>query len=156
MTNDDLEEFNRYQDFISIELLKQLGWSINIFTSKYYQFEHGESLAGVEIKYDKKMAETGNLYFELYERHNKTQKFTPSGINRADNTIFWCIGNYNEAYIFVKSQLKYLCDNFEKNGFRKVENDTSIGVIIPVSYFEKHKLYVVKKLKFTGDEKCTK
>ena len=152
MSIDELEESARYQDYVSMQLHNQLGWSINLFTSRHYQYNYGESLAGVEIKYDKKMATTGNLYIELYERHNNTQNFVASGINRDDNTIFWCIGDYETAYIFVKSQLKYLCDNFKQNSFKIVETETSKGVLIPVSYFEKHKLYVVKKMNFKEEK----
>lgn len=148
MTYEELEEANRYQDFISVELMKRLGWSIGLFTSKHYQYNYGESLAGVEIKYDKKMASTKNLYIETHERHSTDKKFVASGINRQDNTLFWCIGDYNTAYIFVKAQLKHLCENFKSNGFKQVETDTSKGVLIPISYFEKHELLVVKKLNF--------
>lgn len=150
MTKDELEESLMYQDFIADELLTQLGWCINLYTSKQYQYNKGESRAGVEIKYDKKMATTGNLYIETHERHSTDKKFVTSGINRQDNTTFYLIGDNNVAYIFVKAQLKYLCDNFEKYNLKQVETDTSKGVLIPISFLEKHKLYVVKKLKFGG------
>lgn len=118
MNNDDLlEEANQYQDFIADQLLNELGWCINLYTSRQYQYNKGESRAGVEIKYDKKMATTGNLYIETHERHDVNKEFVASGINRQDNTLHWCIGDYNEAYIFVKSQLKSLCDNYKKYGF---------------------------------------
>ena len=148
MTKNEIEDSLEYQDFISVQLLQKLGWSINLYTSRKYQIEKGESISGIEIKNDKKMASTGNLYIELEERHSKDKPFVKSGILRDDNTILWIIGDYNTAYIFVKAQLKHLCEGSEKNGFKKVETETSKGVLIPLSYFDKHPLFIVKKLNF--------
>lgn len=152
MTKDELEDSLIYQDFIADQLLTQLGWCINLYTSRHYQYNKGESRAGVEIKYDKKMATTGNLYIETHERHNIEKEFVPSGINRQDNTILWCVGDTRFAYILVKEQLRYLCHNYKKFGFKDKITPTSKGIIIPVEFLEKNNIYVVKKLKF-GDEK---
>ena len=150
MTKDELEESLMYQDFIADELLTQLGWCINLYTSRQYQYNKGESRAGVEIKYDKKMATTGNLYIETHERHDVNKEFVASGINRQDNTIFWCIGDTRKAYIFVKHQLQYLCYHHKQFGFKVKQTPTSIGVLIPVKFLEENDIYVVKKLKFGG------
>lgn len=150
MTKDELEESLMYQDFIADELLTQLGWCINLYTSRQYQYNKGESRAGVEIKYDKKMATTGNLYIETYERHDVNKEFVASGINRQDNTIFWCIGDYNVAYFLVKKQLKCLCDNYKKLGFKDTTTETSKGILIPTKFLDSKDNYVVKKLKFGG------
>lgn len=143
---DKLEVGLQYQDFITLELYKR-GWSLNQFSSLKYQVEHGENIAGIEIKNDLQMQKTHNIYIELYEKAH-TGSFVFSGINRQDNTILWLIGDYNVAYVFVKKQLKYLCDNYQKYGFKKVETETSIGILIPVSFLNAHDLYVVKKLEF--------
>ena len=153
MTKDELEESLKYQDFIADQLLNELGWCINLYTSRFYQYNYGESRAGVEIKFDKKMASTGNLYIELEERHSTDKDFVPSGINRQDNTLHWCIGDYNEAYIFVKAQLKSLCTRCNEYNFRYIKTDTSRGILIPLSFFDKHGLYVVKKLNFKEQNK---
>lgn len=147
LSNEDLEIGWEYQDFISIQLLRQLGWSINQFVSRKYQVEVGESLAGIEIKNDRKMADTGNLYIEL-EELACNGKFVPSGINREDNALMWCIGDYKSAYILVKKQLKYLCEHYERFGFKKVETETSRGILIPVKFLEENDIYVVKKINF--------
>lgn len=148
MTKNEIEESLEYQDFISTYLLQKLGWSINLYTSRKYQIEKGESASGIEIKNDKKMATTGNLYIELEERHSTDKPFVKSGILRDDNTTFWIIGDYDTAYMFVKSQLKYLCDNYKMFRFIKTETETSRGVLIPLSYFKEHPLFIVKKLNF--------
>lgn len=144
---ENMEKSLEYQDFIAIELLKKLGWCINLMTSKRYQIEVGESICGVEIKNDRNMAKTGNLYIETAERHF-TPNFVPSGINRKDNTVFWVIGDYQTAYIFSKDQLKFMCNNYQKFGFKTTETDTSKGVLIPISYLEKVPFYVIRKLYF--------
>lgn len=153
MTKEELEESLRYQDFISLQLLNRLGWSINLFTSLFYQYKYGESRAGVEIKFDKKMASTGNLYIELEERHSTDKNFVPSGINRQDNTLFWCIGNYDVAFIILKKQLKLLCDKFDRFGFKEVATDTSKGILIPAKFLDANDIYIVKKLKFKEQDK---
>lgn len=147
MTKEDIESGLQYQDFIAIQLLQKLGWTLNQFASRKYQIEHGESISRIEIKNDNKMQETKNIYVELAEK-TVNGNFIASGITRQDNTLFWLIGDYNVAYVFVKKQLKYLCDNYQKYGFKKVETETSIGILIPVSFLDAHDLYVVKKLEF--------
>lgn len=147
MSGEELEDILIYQDFITIQLLKQLGWSLNQLASKRYNIDVGESMAGIEVKNDKRMNETGNLYIETAERHHG-KEFVPSGIDRKDNTLFWCIGDFNVAYIILKKQLKFLCDNFERFGFKKTETDTSKGILIPTKFLDDNDIYVVKKLMF--------
>lgn len=145
MSSKEMEDTLYYQDYIVRNLFYKLGWAINQLASKRCNIEIGESMAGVEIKQDKKMADTGNIYIETAEIHFGNS-FVPSGVNRKDNTIFYCIGNWDTAYIFVKKQLKYLCDNYHKLGFKYTETPTSKGILIPLSYFDKHPLYVVAQI----------
>lgn len=149
MNGEELEETLIYQDFITMQLFQKLGWSINQLASKKYNIEYGESLARIEIKNDKRMKETGNIYVELYESHYEG-KFVPSGINRDDNTLIWCIGDFDVAYLIVKKQLKFLCDHFQRFGFKKVQTETSIGVLIPTKFLESNDIYVLSKLNFKG------
>ena len=142
-----LEETLQFQDFVTRALFYNLGWSINILASRKSNIEIGESLAGVEIKNDKKMAETGNIYIELEEKAC-TGNFVASGINRQDNSIIWAIGDYNKLYIFVKKVLKYLCDHYEKYKFKKIETETSKGILIPIIFLEQHDIYYITKLEF--------
>lgn len=147
LTKELLEEAAQYQDFISLQLMQKLGWCLNQFASYKYQTQFGESLSRIEIKNDKQMASTGNIYIELAEKASNGL-FVSSGIKRQDNTLLWLIGDYKTAYVFVKKQLSYLCDNYEKYGFKKVQTDTSIGIVIPISFFNEHDLFVVTKLYF--------
>ena len=142
-----LEETLQFQDFVTRALFYNLGWSINILASRKSNIEIGESLAGVEIKNDKKMAETGNIYIELEEKAC-TGNFVTSGINRHDNTLIWAIGDYKKLYIFVKKHLKFLCDNYQRFNFKRVETETSKGILIPIIFLEQHDNYYITKLEF--------
>lgn len=146
MDKELIEEGYEYQDFISVKLLK-LGMNLNQFVSRKYQYEIGESVSGIEVKYDKKMNQTGNIYIELEEKHYGSN-FVPSGVNRQDNTWIYLIGDKTVAYMFLKHQLKFLCDNYEKYKFKKVETETSKGILIPLKFLEEKSIYVAKKLKF--------
>lgn len=154
MNGEELEDTLKYQDFITIQLHKR-GWVVNQLASKFYNVTYGESISGIEIKQDKKLKETNNLYIETAEKHN-AKEFVPSGVNRNDNTILWCIGNYDVAYILSKKQLKYICDNVDKYkiyGLRRVETETSKGVLIPTKFLEDNDIYVIKKLIFNMGDK---
>ena len=129
---EQLTEGEKFQDYVS-DLLYDSGIPINQYVSREYQYEKGESRAGVEIKYDKKMADTGNIYIELAERHSKDKKYIKSGILRKDNTKFYVIGNYKRVFMFSKKQLVSIAKKF-----KRVQNDTSIGVLIPLKYIEEH------------------
>lgn len=130
LTPEELEESNQYQDYIQ-DLLHNIGITIGIYTSYKYQIEKGESRAGFEIKYDKQLASTGNIYIEVKERHNSTDQYIDSGIARNDNTLFYIIGNYDRVFMFSKRQLAELV---RTGKFKLVENKykTSIGYVIPV------------------------
>lgn len=94
-----------YQDFIVHRLMRE-GLFIGIYTSRKYQFEYGESASGIEIKFDGKLQETGNLYFETAEKANASNlEYVSSGIMRQDNTWAYLIGDYHEAFLFSKKQL---------------------------------------------------
>jgi hypothetical protein len=102
----DLEEGQQFQDYIATKL-----WEIGIpfiqFNSIKYQKHVGESMNGIEVKYDKRMKETGNIYIETAARpHQSAENLLPSGINRpSDNSWLWVVGDYRKAYIIPKKYL---------------------------------------------------
>lgn len=144
MTPQELESTLKYQDFAE-GVLYDIGLPIGLYRSKKWNIEKGESRAGVEIKNDMKFAETGNLYFETYERRKKEGKWVESGLNRNDNTMLYFVGDYNRAWLFSKNILKAIC---QKDCFKRVETDTSKGVLVPIEYFEKNPLLVMREFKF--------
>lgn len=132
ISKEELEESARFQDYVA-DLLYDIGIPINLYTSYKYQIEKGESRAGIEIKLDKQMKK--NIYIEIAERHSINEQFVTSGIMRQDNTLFYVIGNYEHIRMFSKKQLQILV---RSNIFRKVNTNTSIGVLIPIEYVDKH------------------
>jgi len=139
-----LEESQKYTDFLTVELSKR-GLILQMFTSKQYQISHGESHGKIEVKYDRRMSETKNLYIELFEKSNPANKdFIASGINREDNTIIWAQGDYDTIYIFCKKGLKKLID-----GCREIRKDTSIGLLLPMVKADQ---YCALKIRFNDVE----
>ena len=134
----ELEETLIFQDYIT-DLLHKFGWSLNCYSSRKYNIEKGESLARIEIKQDKKVKETGNLYFETHEKA-VTGVFVESGILRKDNTMFIIIGDYDHLWMFSKKQIQYILVN---GNFPKVETETSKAYLLPLEYVYKHKSIIL-------------
>lgn len=151
--SDSLQVGQEYQDFIVEKFITELGISISLFQSKKYQFNVGESLQGVEIKYDARSTgdctyyectPSGNVAIEVAERSNKNvEYFTKSGIYRIDNSWIYVVGNYHQAWVFAKSTLQLL----HKSGkYRTVSTLPTIQtMLLPV---EKADIFCAKKLIF--------
>lgn len=138
----ELEDTLVFQDYIT-DLLHEFGWSLNCYASRKYNIEKGESLARIEIKQDKRVKETGNLYFETHEKAYNGQ-FVESGILRDDNTLLVIIGDYDHLWLFSKKQLKKLISSGK---FPSVQTETSIGYLLPLEYLEKHKSLIIAEWK---------
>lgn len=127
-----------YQDFISKHMLS-VGWPIVSYGSRKYQYEHGENALGIEIKRDGRFWETGNLFIELCEKSRADKaSFTPSGIYRKDNSIFYLIGDEYRFWIFSKKVLQWVD---EKKCMEYKEIPTSKGYLLPVSKASFYALY---------------
>lgn len=148
--NDKLEKGLEYQDFVLDTLHERLGLVISYYSSKKYQFEKGESKSGIEIKYDMRYKDTGNLYIEYAEKKPEKKYFVISGIERPDNTWLYVIGDHDTIYIFAKSWLQQL-----KNvkGLRHIQTDTSKGYLLPKDMAKKYAIKVLN-LKGVQNESC--
>lgn len=132
-----LEEGLAFQDFI-LEQLHAHGIVLQAYSSKSGQ-QKGENMLGLEIKFDRKLAETGNLYIETHERsHPDRPELVPSGVYRNDRCWLFGIGNYSRFYVFGKKMLQRLISRSlspgkQGAGIRAVGNDTSTsrGVLLP-------------------------
>lgn len=126
-----LIEGEEYQDFV-VDVLWDLGIVVSLYTSKKYQMGKGEGRSAIEIKYDGRMAETGNVYIETAEKSDpKNMEYEPSGIYRDDNTLFYIIGDYSRVFMFSKKQLKQV-----EHRYKRVNKKTSRGFLIPVENAE--------------------
>ena len=135
MYAENLKKGLEYQDFITDRLMRE-GIFIGAYSSKKYQYERGESASGIEIKFDGKMKETGNLYFEIAEKSCAANfDYSPSGIMREDNSWAYLIGDYSEAFLFSKKQLRnlLLLPEIKKDYLEMTDRqtETSRGFTIP-------------------------
>ena len=135
-----LEQGLEYQDFVS-EVLYKIGLPLFSYNSKKYQIEYGENKLGIEIKFDNKFSETGNVYIEIAEKSNPDNPcFVISGIYRNDNTWLYVIGDRKKVFVFPKVILKLL----HKSGrYRAVENATSKGFLLPTGDADKYAAKII-------------
>ena len=132
-----------YQDFTVDLLWHTIGLAVVQYASRVYQATVGESRTGVEIKHDKKFAQTGNLWIETAEKARpRPGPFARSGIDRTDNTWLFVIGNYDTVFGFPKTFLRALRDS---GRYPLVENrtHTSIGFKLPGAHAHKYAAFVL-------------
>lgn len=120
-----LERGLEYQDFICAQL------KIVPMSSKKNQVNFGETYAGIEIKYDALMQDTGNLFIETASIGKSGVK-RKSGIFTCDNSYLYLIGNYDVSFIFSKRRLIAL----PFSGIREIKfrySEFRDGFTLPVS-----------------------
>lgn len=143
---DKLKDGNKYENFV-VEKLKEEGIKITLTKTFEEQINIGESYEGYEIKFDDKYKETGNLYIETYEKTNPNNlEYIPSGINRIDNTTTYIIGNYDVIFLFSKTVLQLIKDNYNE-----IENKlkTSKGFLLSYKDINKYvtRIITIKQTK---------
>jgi len=95
----------QFQDWV-VERMSREGFYIQLYSSRYYQYHKGESIQKCEIKLDNRCTDTGRLSIEVAEKSRASiDVWTPSGIKRNDNTIFYVQGNTERLYLFAKKDL---------------------------------------------------
>jgi hypothetical protein len=149
-----LEVGHEFQDFIVERLTLDMGISISLYQSKKYQFGKGESLQGVEIKYDsrstgdctynKECTPSGNVAIEVAEKtRSNNLNWVDSGIYRLDNSWLYIIGNYHQVWVFAKKDLIGL---HKSNKYKTVKTlPTMKSMLLPIAVADK---YCAKKLIF--------
>lgn len=144
-----LEVGHEFQDYVVEILTKHKGLSISIYQSKKYQFSKGESLQGIEIKYDSrstgdctynKCTATNNVAIEVAEKTNiNLSDFTPSGIYRRDNTWLYIVGNYHQFWAFGKKHLILL---HKKGNYKTIQTlPTILTMLIPLKVADEYCLF---------------
>lgn len=100
------EEGIEFQRFVSDLFLKEFGFAIRYYVKCEDQYTKGESREGIEVKFDQRILETGNVSIEVAEKTKADRKiWTPSGILRRDNTWLYVQGNYDIVFLFKKATL---------------------------------------------------
>lgn len=129
-----LAEGMAFEFYIYEQFLDRVGIEIVKLPGGHHNF--GENYEGIEVKYDAKMHSTGNVYLEVAEKSRPGKpKFYPSGVMRADNSHFYLIGNYREAFLFGKAQLVALVN---ERPYRYVQKATSLGYLMPLAEARTH------------------
>jgi len=124
---EQLEEGEKFQDFLTNKL-PRYGIKISNYSSREYQYEHGENKEGIEIKLDKKYKETGNLYIEVAEKsHPNNPVYVKSGIYKK-NAQYFITGDYHKIYMFSIKALRHIN---KSNKHKTVKTDTSKGFLLP-------------------------
>ena len=130
------EQGLEYQDFVCDQLRIREGWFVGCYSSRKYQQEKGESVCGLEIKYDMRLSETGNVYIEVAEKSRpELPEYTASGVFRKDNTWLYLIGDYHQAFVFGKTLMRNLYLNKDQKkalGCVDRQTPTSKGFTIPI------------------------
>lgn len=96
------------------------------------QWEHGENLAHVEIKFDQKVEETGNLFIETRERRDSSGKshWREAGIYDQHNPWFYLIGDSKKLWLLNVRELRRLFESLNPKCTSK-QTATAEGFIIP-------------------------
>ena len=136
---DTLEDGRRFQDYVTFRMAG-LGIHIEQFSSRLSQYRFGESLHNYEIKLDRMWWTTNNLYIEVAERARKENAWTASGICRADDSIYFVIGDFQRFWVFARRHLLWVLD---KRKPRIVESDTSRAFLLPLDKADTLAIHVV-------------
>ena len=132
-----------YQDFIADLLLCRLGFPVVQYASQTYQQTFGESRSGVEIKFQGRLAETGNLWIEVGEKaHPRPGDYAPSGITARpyDNAWLWVTGDFEHVYGLAVSTLRLLKPRYT---LIKNKTETSIGFLLSSADAQKYAAFVL-------------
>lgn len=102
---DTLEVGLQFQDFVVDTCLKEWGKVIQCYSSRKYQLSKGESVQGVEIKYDDACSRTLRLSIEVAERTDESLYWFDSGIFGHDRASEYIQGNYATLFLFERAEL---------------------------------------------------
>ena len=121
-----LQKAHEFEVFVENKF-KEFGIDIGLYKTKEGQYA-GETEIGLEIKYDQRLKETGNIYIEYQEKRDEDDDdFFPSGILKQDNTKWWLIGDKQEHYFIHKDDL---LKHFYKGKLEKRETPTSKAFLL--------------------------
>lgn len=124
-----------FQDFVVKELSAR-GIVVQLYASKRYQIDIGESLTGAEIKLDRRCTDTGRLSIEIAEKTRADRdEWAASGIMRADNSWLYIQGNHQILFGFAK---KFLLNYFYRAKPEVREQPTIRSFYLPFPIAHQH------------------
>lgn len=109
---------------------RQKGWDVDLPLGEYGENKLVNILQGekLEVKYDMMAAETGNIYVEYNSRGKD------SGITTTEATHWAFVIEGIETVVIIETKrLKVLCRKYWNRRFKGGDNDSSLGILIPLS-----------------------
>ena len=88
-----------------LRLFQLEGKAIAFIEGYANQLKYGDTDVGIEVKFDRRLHDTGNLFIEIDERRTVDKPFVASGIYRDDLSRWYLIGDYSRCYVFKKEAL---------------------------------------------------
>lgn len=133
--SDQMNDSYKFERWVELEFARN-GIELNLFEDEN-QYK-GENELGIEIKHDKMLKNTGNVYIEVKERIRNNMDWVDSGILKEDNTSFILIGDEDELYIIEKNKLIEIYNKIKDSSgwvndcmmVKEKAHQTSIGFII--------------------------
>lgn len=138
-----------FQDFV-VDVAYKVGLVIVQYASRTYQLNFGESRTGVEIKHDKIMATTGNLWIETAEKAMpRPGPYAVSGIHRADHWLY-AIGDYDVIFFLASNWLRAM-DKATKDGRPRYKHcpnktKTSQGFLLPIQDARRYAVLILEPM----------
>jgi len=137
----ELKAGQAFEDFVNWALLYYAGIVYVPYRSARWQHAVGENSGGIEIKLDRNFRKTGNLFMETEERRTEQgSDWRMAGVYCSDNTRHICIGDHRTLYVLSKRILQMLA---ESKGYKRVENGTFKGFLLPVDDANKYACDVI-------------
>ena len=152
-----VEDGNRFMDYSTELLLKHKGIVATPYSSRKYQNGTGETIQGIEFKWDKKIKQYGTMFIETHCK-NKNGEYQEGGIYSKNNTWLYAQGDYDTLYYFSVKTLRTLCNqkgdkgNYPNvdasNGWRYFRLETpqksAKGFKLPIEDAEKYAEFVIR------------
>lgn len=115
-------------------LADHFGWKL--VNERRWQIEYGDTTCKTEIKYDRRLHQTGNLYFEGRESRTKNGKLMLSGVFKRGYRTY-VIGDCSRVLFFKPQILRdKLIAAKERGSAMIVQTETSRGLIVPYDYMK--------------------
>ena len=125
----NLRDAKEFENFVSDTLMHECAILACVYRGKHHQVLYGESRTGIEIKYDKKFRQSGNLFIETAESCHQSKALKKAGIYHPSDPWLFVIGDYSSFWVFATTTLR-LCH--ERGSHRKVSTPTSEGMLLPI------------------------
>ncbi len=131
----DLRRGQEFQDHVVELFARELFIPLSCFSHPKKQDEMGENLQGIEIKFDDRLRETGNLFIEYRERSGPTSEWHDSGILGRPHVWGFAIGDYQRVFFF---SVRLLVNLKNTGKYKDVSGSTARGYILPQADAEKY------------------